>query len=66
MSKSVVLIGLSILVYISFTFFQFKGNEFVALNLSAILFILIALVCFVTLHKKELFFLSVFVVYGFL
>lgn len=56
MYKSKVLVGLIVLAYILFVVFQFSGNEVIAENFSSIVFPLIAMLYYVTVKPKTLFF----------
>ncbi len=56
MYKSKVLIGLIVLAYVLFIVFQFNGNELMASSFSSTIFPLIALLYYITIKPKTLFF----------
>ncbi|MFH4965850.1 hypothetical protein V8G69_12685 [Gaetbulibacter sp. M235] len=56
MSKSKIMVGLVLLVYISFVAFQFNSSNYFAASLDAILLPLITLTYFINNPKPELFF----------
>lgn len=56
MYKSKILVGFIILAYVLFIVFQFSGNTYMASRFSAFIFPLIALLYFITVKPKTLFF----------
>lgn len=64
MNKSKILVGLVLLIYALFVIFQFSGHELIAFNLRSLIFPIVALIYFVCVKEKSMFFILFLIFYS--